>query len=121
MSYKTNFPKKSYKISGISFYQQNCKNITYKTELFMEQQFNNKYDKTAIMILDKNNNQIGYVPNNFKIKKRCLRYLLKKKQNTLKILNIKKINNIIGIRVIFKTKFKEKDVCKFILNNTEIL
>jgi hypothetical protein len=40
-------------ISGISFYKNNCLDITYETELTMELEPDNEYDKSAISI--KNN------------------------------------------------------------------
>lgn len=49
------FPEKSFLISGISFYKDNCLDITYETELTMELEPDNEYDKSAISI--KNNNK----------------------------------------------------------------
>ena len=37
------FPEKSFLISGISFYKENCSNITYETELIMKHEPDNKY------------------------------------------------------------------------------
>ncbi len=90
------FPEKSFLVSGISFYKDNCLDITYDTELTMELEPNNKYDKSAISI--KNNNKtIGYVPN-CQIKELCRENI----KEPLKIINIKLINGNYGIRVIPK-------------------
>lgn len=87
------FPEHSFLISGISFYKENCTNITYDTELFMTDEPDNKYDNTAICILH-NQKIIGYVPSQMK-------GLCKKHMNEpLKIINIKHINGNYGIRVI---------------------
>ena len=93
---KITFPEKSFLISGISFYKKNCLDITYETELTMELEPDNKFDKSAISI--KNNNKtIGYVPNS-KIKELCKENITE----LLKIINIKSINGNYGIRVIPK-------------------
>lgn len=93
---KIEFPKKSFLIVGISNYTENCKNITYDTELTMKYEPDNLYDSSAISIIaDK---IVGYVPNISEIKELC-------KQNInepLKIINIKKVNKNYGIRVIPK-------------------
>ena len=86
---------KSFLVSGISFYKNNCLDITYETELTMELEPGNKYDKTAISI--KHNNKIGYVPNS-QIKELCKENITE----PLKVLNIKLINGNYGIRVIPK-------------------
>lgn len=90
------FPEKSFLISGISFYKENCSNITYDTELIMKHEPDNKHDPFAICILN-NDKIIGYVPNN-EIKELCKKYITE----TLKIINIKMINGSYGIRVIPK-------------------
>jgi hypothetical protein len=90
------FPEKSFLISGISFYKENCSNITYDTELFMKHEPNNKYDPNAISIMN-NDKIVGYVPNT-EIKELCKNNITE----PLKILNIKTINGNYGIRVIPK-------------------
>jgi len=90
------FPEKSFLISGISFYKENCSNITYDTELLMKHDVDNKYDSFAISIMN-NNTIIGYVPNS-EIKKLCKNNITE----PLKIINIKIINGNYGIRVIPK-------------------
>ena len=90
------FPEKSFLISGISFYKENCSNITYDTELFMKHEPDNKYDPNAISIMN-NNKIVGYVPNT-EIKELCKNNITE----TLKIINIKIINGNYGIRVIPK-------------------
>jgi len=90
------FPEKSFLISGISFYKENCSNITYDTELLMKHEVDNKYDPFAISIMN-NDKIIGYVPNS-KIKELCKNNITE----PLKIINIKLINGNYGIRVIPK-------------------
>ena len=90
------FPKESFLISGISFYKDNCLDITYETELIMKNEHDNKYDISAICILN-NNKIIGYVPNTI-IKLLCKNNITE----PLKIINIKMINGNYGIRVIPK-------------------
>jgi hypothetical protein len=90
------FPEKSFLISGISFYKENCSNITYDTELIMKHELDNKYDSFAISIMN-NDKVIGYVPNT-EIKELCKNNITE----TLKIINIKIINGNYGIRVIPK-------------------
>lgn len=90
------FPEKSFLISGISFYKENCSNITYDTELFMKHEPDNKYDPNAISIMN-NNKIVGYVPNT-EIKELCKNNITE----PLKIINIKIINCNYGIRVIPK-------------------
>ena len=60
---------KSCLVSGISFYKDNCLDITYETELTMELEPNNEYDKSATSIKN-NNKKIGYV-SNCQIKELC--------------------------------------------------
>jgi hypothetical protein len=90
------FPEKSFLISGISFYKDNCLDVTYETELTMELEPDNEYDKSAISIKN-NNKKIGYVPN-YQIKELCKENITE----PLKVLNIKLINGNYGIRVIPK-------------------
>jgi hypothetical protein len=90
------FPEKSFLISGISFYKENCSNITYDTELLMKPEVDNKYDSFAISIMN-NDKIIGYVPNS-EIKELCKNNITE----PLKIINIKIINGNYGIRVIPK-------------------
>jgi hypothetical protein len=91
------FPEKSFLISGISFYKENCSNITYDTELLMKPEVDNKYDPFAISIMN-NDKIIGYVPNS-EIKELCKNNITE----PLKIINIKIINGNYGIRVIPKS------------------
>ena len=90
------FPEKSFLISGISFYKENCSDITYETELIMKLEPDNKYDPFAISIMN-NDKIIGYVPNT-EIKELCKNNITE----TLKIINIKIINGNYGVRVIPK-------------------
>ena len=90
------FPEKSFLISGISFYKENCSNITYDTELIMKHELDNKYDPFAISIMN-NDKVIGYVPNT-EIKELCKNNITE----TLKIINIKIMHGNYGIRVIPK-------------------
>lgn len=92
------FPEQSFLVAGISFNKENCLDVTYNTEMTMEFEPNNIYDKTAIVI--KNNNKtIGYVPNSqSQIKQMCKENITQ----PLKIINIKIINGNYGIRVIPK-------------------
>lgn len=92
---KIDFPEQSFLISGISFYKDNCYNITYETEILMKEEPDNKYDPTAIAIMNKDK-IIGYVPNN--IKELCKNNI----NESLKIINIKIINGNYGVRVIPK-------------------
>lgn len=95
---KINFPKESFLVGGISFYKENCVGITYETELTMEAEPENKYDKSAIVI-KYNNKKIGYVPNsNCEIKEFCKENI----SEPLKIINIKTFHGNYGIRVIPK-------------------
>jgi hypothetical protein len=92
---KIQFPEKSFLISGISFYKDKTSNITYNTELIMKEEKDNNYDCDAICIMN-NRNIIGYVP---KINKELCKNNI---DQILKIINIKSINGIPGIRVIPK-------------------
>lgn len=93
---KISFPEQSFLIAGISFYKNNCSDITYESELTMEFEPDNKYDKSAISIKN-NNKMIGYVPNR-QIKEICKENITE----PLKIINIKRIDGKYGIRVIPK-------------------
>jgi len=93
---KISFPEQSFLIAGISFYKNNCSDITYESELTMEFEPDNKYDKSAISIKN-NNKKIGYVPNS-EIKELCKKNITE----PLKIINIKHIHGNYGIRVIPK-------------------
>ena len=92
---KIQFPEKSFLIVGTSFYKDKTSNITYDTELIMKEEKDNKYDCDAICIMN-NGNIIGYVP---KINKELCKNNI---EQNLKIINIKSINGIPGIRVIPK-------------------
>lgn len=95
---KNNFPEESFLISGISFHQENCKDIDYESELTMVFDTENIYDKNAISISN-GEKLLGYVPAKIdKYKKICSENITE----PLKILNIQKIEGIYGIRVIPK-------------------
>ena len=94
---KIKFPEYSFLIAGISHYQYNLKEINYNSNLKLELEPTNKYDSEAIKIIF-NNKCIGYVPNDYSIKKIC-------KENidySVKIINIKRESESknYGIRVI---------------------
>ena len=92
---RISFPLESFTIRGISFYQNNAKNVGYSSDLTMKCETND-YDKNAIAIYHKKD-KIGYVPG--ESKHFCMEYMAEK----LHVINIKRINNIIGIRVIPET------------------
>lgn len=96
---KIDFPKESFLIAGISYYQDNLENINYKSHLIMKLDPKNKYDSDAIQILF-NEKCIGYVPNNIFFKNMCKENINSK----LKIINIKKETDTnkknYGVRVI---------------------
>lgn len=96
---KINFPLESFKISGISYYQDIVKGIGYDSELNMVYDINNSYDKEAIAI-QHNGNTIGYVPREGDYKDKMKKYITN--NNKLKIINIKpnKTPKFTGIRVI---------------------
>ena len=58
------FPLESFTISGISFYQSKLEDITYDSELTMELDPDNEYDKEDAIKILYNNELIGYVPKN---------------------------------------------------------
>ena len=91
---KIEFPKESFLISGTSYYKENCKEITYSTELIMEEEKENKYDNFAIVIKNKNK-IIGYVPKT-EVRELCRENIIEK----LKIINIKMVDGNYGLRVI---------------------
>ena len=101
---KIDFPKESFLISGISFYQKNLENINYESELLLNPEPTNKYDSEAIQILF-NNKCIGYVPNNTYTKKMCQENI----KDTLKIINLKreKEEGNFGIRVILNKYYTD--------------
>ena len=90
------FPEQSFLICGISFYKENCADISYNTVLTMELEPDNNYDSSAIAIMN-SGKKIGYIPNT-NIKEICKNNI----QEPLKIINIKQINGNYGIRVIPK-------------------
>ena len=93
---KIDFPKESFLIAGISFYQENCEGIDTDVELSMVPEPENEYDKTAISIMN-NDKLIGYVP----MKPEYYKNLCNENiSEPLKIINIKKIKGNYGIRVI---------------------
>lgn len=99
------YPEESFLISGISFYKENCINLSNKTELTMKSEPDNKYDPSAIVIMN-NDKIIGYVPNtNTQIKTLCEKNIDEK----LKIIHIKQVNDNYGIRVIPKCYYEDVD------------
>lgn len=98
---KVEFHPHSFKIAGISHFEENAKIIGYDTILEMEHEPNNPYDTSAIKIKDKYK-IIGYVPNNPpNIKKLCFENINEK----LKVINIK--DNPRGVRVLFQSLYNE--------------
>ena len=100
---KITYPEESFLISGISFYKENCLDITHDSEFIMKIEPLNKYDSTAISILHKDK-IIGYVPNT-NIKSLCKENI----EEPLKIIHIKYVNGNYGIRVIPKVYYKEME------------
>ena len=102
---KIKFPDESFLIAGISFYQDNLKDINFNSEITMKLEPTNKYDNTAIQIIY-NNNKIGYVPNIERIKKICNDNI----DNNLKKINIKREsdNKNYGLRVIPDNYYSEE-------------
>jgi hypothetical protein len=96
---KIKFPKESFLIAGISYFQDNLVDINCNSKLKLKLEYNNKYDDSAIQILF-NDKCIGYVPNNDFYKKMCLINI----NSDLKIINMKKEseNKNFGIRVILE-------------------
>ena len=95
---KIKFPNESFLVAGISYYQDNCKNINYSSELLMKCEPENEYDNGAICILY-DENKIGYVP-------KCMQMLCQENINKkLKVINIKNINNIVGVRVVLECHY----------------
>lgn len=71
----------------------------------MKSEPDNKYDPSAIVIMN-NNKIIGYVPNkNTQIKTLCEKNIDEK----LKIIHIKQVNGNYGIRVIPKCYYEDVD------------
>ena len=98
---KINFHPNSFKIAGISFYEEDAKKITYETILKMEYDPDNQYDPSAIKIKDKNK-IIGFVPNTSPTIKIMCRENINQK---LKVINIK--DNPRGIRVLFENLYNQ--------------
>ena len=99
---KIDFPAESFKIAGISYHQDNLKDIDYNSQLTMELEPDNIYDSSAIKILY-NKKIIGYVPKDpAKYKEICNKNL----DSNLKIINMKRIKNNFGIRVIPENLYK---------------
>ena len=94
--HKIMFPKESFLIAGISYYQNKLTGIDSNSVLTMRLEPENKYDNEAIQILY-DDTCVGYVPNT-DVKQLC-------KENItcrLHIINIKheRETHNIGIRVI---------------------
>jgi len=102
---KINFPKESFLIAGISYYQQNLTDIDFDSEIIMKLEPDNKYDSQAIQVIF-NNKVIGYVPKNDVIKQMCIDNI----SSNLKVINIKKDyeSNNYGIRVIPNKYYTEE-------------
>jgi|TARA_B110000285_G_scaffold111091_1_gene126080 hypothetical protein len=98
---KVEFHPHSFKIAGISNYEETAKIIGYDTILEMEHEPNNPYDSSVIKIKDKDK-MIGYVPNSSpNIKKLCFENI----NENLKVINIK--DNPHGIRVLFQSLYND--------------
>ena len=97
------FPKESFTIAGISHYQTIAKDIVYDDKLNMMAEPENRYDQTAIAIY-RNEEKIGYVPKEYYYKQLCKKFMNK----PLRVINIKSIRNIRGIRVIPEEFFQEE-------------
>ena len=98
---KVEFHPHSFKIAGISNYEETAKTIRCDTILEMEHEPKNPYDSSAIKIKNKDK-MIGYVPNNPpNIKKLCFENINEK----LKVINIK--DNPRGVRVLFQSLYNE--------------
>ena len=102
---KIDFPKESFLIAGISFYQNNLESIQLGSELIMKYEPDNKYDSSAIQILF-NDKCIGYVPRNDFFKKLCNENI----NSFLRIINIKKDpeSNNYGVRVILDKYYTDE-------------
>lgn len=93
---RVKFHPLSFKISGISHYQNIATQIEYSSKIIMTNDYGNKYDKNAIR-LDYNDKLIGYVPT-YMIDK--IQLCIDQGITDLKPICIKRINDVIGIRVI---------------------
>ena len=102
---KIEFPKESFLIAGISFYQDNLVDINFDSKLKLNAEPENKYDSKAIQILF-NDKCIGYVPNNDFCKNMCIEHIT----NNLKIINIKRESETknFGIRVILEKYYTDE-------------
>ena len=89
------FPEESFKIVGISHYQECARSVTYDSELQMLHDPSNIKDNSAIAIYH-NDKLLGYVPKSYQIL--CNNYI----NEPLKVINMKAEAGIIGIRVIPK-------------------
>ena len=102
---KINFPKESFLIAGISYYQNNLVDIDLDSNLQLNTEPENKYDRRAIQILF-NKKCIGYVPNDDDVKSMCDKNI----NSNLKIINIKREseNKNYGIRVILEEYYTDE-------------
>ena len=102
---KLKFPKESFLIAGISFYQTNLVDINFDSEITLKIEPDNKYDSKAIQILF-NDKCIGYVPNDEYFKNMCFQHI----DNNLKIINIKRDTESknYGIRVILDIYYTDE-------------
>lgn len=88
----------SFKIVGISNYQDEVRDLVLGDALSMLWDHNNIYDPKAIKIIF-DDKMIGYVPNqNIKIKDYCFNHL----EQELIVINKQSIHNKVGIRLIPK-------------------
>ena len=97
------YPANSFKISGISHYQHNAKLVQYSSNLYAYREPNNPYDSKAIM-LTYDNDIVGYVPKSMQY---YVRELLEQGKSIFKVINIKSVAHIIGIRVIAEEEYQD--------------
>ena len=99
------FPEMSFKIAGVSNYQDEVSNLILGDILTMVWDCDNIYDAKAIKILH-DEKMVGYVPNNNeKIKK----YYFENLDQELIIINKQSIHGKSGIRVVLKEHHKEEN------------
>lgn len=103
MELKQYFPEKSFKIAGISKYQDVAHKINHNDQLEMKAEPENKFDNKAIAIYF-NNEKVGYMPKDYKLRD----YYLENTNEKLIVINKKlltdanksKNDNTLGIRVV---------------------
>ena len=74
-----------FKVSGVSFYQENVNLLKEDEIIKLERDPKNKYDSNAIKIVNSEGNMLGFVPKKYKIKdeEMILNELVLKKYNKL--------------------------------------